>query len=190
MKTGTLQVPGASLYYEVRGSGPVLLMIPGGPDDAEAFAALADLLADQYTVVTYDCRGNSRSPMDGSWDDLTVALFADDANRLLDAVSPGPAYVLGSSGGATYGLDLVARYPGRVRTFVAHEPPVSELLPDAARYHALNLEIGETYRSQGVPAALHKFTVGIGFGSDGPGPEDEDVPDDDPAMARLIGNLD
>jgi hypothetical protein len=30
MKTGTLQVPGASLYYEVRGSGPVLLMIPGG----------------------------------------------------------------------------------------------------------------------------------------------------------------
>ena len=48
-------------------------------------------------------------------------------------MSPGPADVLGSSGGATYGLDLVARCPGRVRTLVAHEPPVSELLPgDAA----------------------------------------------------------
>ena len=106
------------------------------------------------------------------------------------AVSPRPAYVLGSSGGATYGLDLVARYPGRVRTLVAHEPPVSELLPDAARYHALNLEIGETYRSQGVPAALQKFTAGIGFGSDEPGPEDEDTPAAGTAMARLIGNLD
>ena len=42
MKTGTLQVPGASLYYEVRGSGPVLLMISGGPDDAEWFAPLAN----------------------------------------------------------------------------------------------------------------------------------------------------
>jgi pimeloyl-ACP methyl ester carboxylesterase len=37
MKTETLQVPGASLYYEVRGSGPVLLMIPGGPMDADGF---------------------------------------------------------------------------------------------------------------------------------------------------------
>jgi pimeloyl-ACP methyl ester carboxylesterase len=190
LKTETLLVPGASLYYEVRGSGPVLLMIPGGPDDAGWFAALANLLADQYTVVTYDCRGNSRSPMDGQWDDLTVGLFADDAHRLLDAVSPAPADVLGSSGGATYGLDLVARYPGRVRTLVAHEPPVSELLPDAARYHALNLEIGETYRSQGAPAALQKFTAGIGFGSDEPDPEDEDAPDAGTAMARLIGNLD
>lgn len=189
MKTDTLQVPGASLYYEVRGSGPVLLMIPGGPDDADGFAALANLLADQYTVVTYDCRGNSRSPMDGSWDDLTVGLFADDANRLLDAVSPGPAYVFGSSGGAKYGLDLVARYPGRVRTLMAHEPPVSEFLPDAARYHALNLEIGETYRSQGVHAAMLKFMAGVGFGSDEPTLEDEDTPDAAPATARLIGNL-
>jgi pimeloyl-ACP methyl ester carboxylesterase len=196
MKTETLQVPGASLYYEVRGSGPVLLMIPGGPMDADGFAALAGLLADQYTVVTYDCRGNSRSPIDGSWDDLTVGLFADDANRLLGTVSPGPAYVLGSSGGATYGLDLVARYPGRVRTLVAHEPPVSELLPDAARYHALNLEIGETYRSQGVPAALQKFMAGVGFGSGEPRPEGEDtqVGEDTrgavAATARPGGNLD
>jgi pimeloyl-ACP methyl ester carboxylesterase len=158
--------------------------------DADGFAALADLLADQHTVVTYDCRGNSRSPMDGSRDDLTVGLFADDANRLLAEVSPGPAYVLGSSGGATYGLDLVARYPGRVRTLVAYEPPVSELLPDAARYHALNLEIGETYRSQGAPAALQKFTAGIGFGSDEPHPEGENTRDAATAPARLIGNLD
>ena len=32
--THTLKVPGASLYYELRGSGPVLLFMPGGPADA------------------------------------------------------------------------------------------------------------------------------------------------------------
>lgn len=190
MNTDTLPVPGAKLYYEVRGSGPVLLMIPGGPMDAGGFAALADRLADEYTVVTYDCRGNSRSPAEGSWDDLTVQVFADDAYRLLEAVTPGPADVLGSSGGATYGLDLVARYPGRVRTLVAHEPPVSELLPDAARWHALNEDIGATYRSDGTFAALHKFTVGVGFG-DGPGPAPgETTPEAAEAMARTGGNLD
>lgn len=190
MKTDTLPVPGAELYYEVRGSGPVLLMIPGGPMDAGGFAALADRLAGEYTVVTYDCRGNSRSRYDGSWDDLTVGLFADDAHRLLEAVSSGPADVLGSSGGATYGLDLVARYPGQVRTLVAHEPPVSELLPDAAKWHALNLEIGDTYRSDGVFAALQKFAAGVGFG-DGPGPAPgEQTPEAAEAMARTSGNLD
>jgi pimeloyl-ACP methyl ester carboxylesterase len=138
VKTKTLKVPGATLYYEIRGSGPVLLMIPGGPMDAGGFARLAERLADRYTVVTYDCRGNSRSPHDGSPDDLTVEVLADDAHRLLEVVGSEPAYVLGSSGGATYGLDLVARYPGRVHSLVAHEPPVSALLPDADRWHAFN----------------------------------------------------
>jgi pimeloyl-ACP methyl ester carboxylesterase len=191
VKTETLQVPGASLYYEVRGSGPVLLMIPGGPMDADGFKDIADRLADAYTVVTYDCRGNSRSPMHGSWDDLTVALFADDAHRLLDAVSTDQADVLGSSGGATYALDLVARYPGRVRTLVAHEPPVSELLPDAARYHVLNEQVGETQRSEGTFAALQMFTKGVGFGSDEP-PErtEQQTREDAAAEARINANLD
>jgi pimeloyl-ACP methyl ester carboxylesterase len=190
MRTETLQVPGASLYYEVRGSGPVLLMIPGGPMDAEGFSGIAERLAGEYTVVTYDCRGNSRSPMQGSWDELTVELFADDAGRLLDAVSAGPADVLGSSGGATYGLDLVARYPGRVRTLVAHEPPVSELLPDAARYHALNLQVGQTYRRQGAFAALQIFTKGIGYDDDdGPPSPAEQTADAAAAQARTGANL-
>jgi len=189
MKIDTLKVPSAALYYEVRGSGPVLLMIPGGPMDADGFKAIAERLADEYTVVTYDCRGNSRSPMENSWDDLTVGLFADDAVRLLDAMGPEPSYVLGSSGGATYGLDVVARYPDRVRTLVAHEPPVSELLPDAARYHALNEEIGATYHSEGTFPAMQKFATGVGFGSGGPPAASEQTPEAAAAMARTGGNL-
>jgi pimeloyl-ACP methyl ester carboxylesterase len=189
MKAEALQVPGASLYYEVRGSGPVLLMIPGGPMDADGFKEIAERLADSYTVVTYDCRGNSRSPMQTSWADLSVGLFADDADRLLDAVGAGQACVLGSSGGATFGLDLVARYPGRVRTLVAHEPPVSELLPDSARYHALNEQVGETYRSEGTFAALQLFTTGVGFGNDEPPRPAEQTPEAAAAGARMGANL-
>ena len=189
MKAEALQVPGASLYYEVRGSGPVLLMIPGGPMDADGFNEIAERLADSYTVVTYDCRGNSRSPMQTSWSDLSVGLFADDADRLLDAVGADQAYVLGSSGGATYGLDLVARHPGRVRTLVAHEPPVSELLPDAARYHALNEQVGETYRSEGTFAALQLFMNGVGFGDDEPPRPAEQTPEAAAAGARMGANL-
>ena len=184
MQTRTLEVPGASLYYEVRGSGPVLLMIPGGPMDAAGFAPLADGLADRYTVVTCDCRGNSRSTAEGPKDDLTVGVFADDAHRLLAAVTSEPAYVLGSSGGASYGLDLVARYPEQVRTLVAHEPPVAALLPDAAHWRAFTEEIRDIYRRDGVFPAMQKFGEGVGLG--GPEPGAEPGPE---AMQRMMGNL-
>ena len=65
MKTDILDVPGATLHYEVRGGGPVLLLVCGGIYDAQGYADLADALADRYTVVTYDRRGNSRSPLTG-----------------------------------------------------------------------------------------------------------------------------
>ena len=185
MQTRTLEAPGASLYYEVRGSGPVLLMIPGGPMDAAGFAPLADALADRYTVVTCDCRGNSRSTAEGPRDDLTVGVFADDAHRLLAAVTSEPAYVLGSSGGASYGLDLVARYPQQVRTLVAHEPPVAALLPDAARWRTFTEEIRDIYLRDGVFPAMAKFGEGVGFGG-GPEPGAEPGPE---AMQRMMGNL-
>src|SRR5215831_14532294 len=72
-KTATLKVPGASLYYEITGSGPPLL-IPGAPADAGAFGAIAAQLADRYTVMTYDWRGSSRSPLDEPPGDLPGGL--------------------------------------------------------------------------------------------------------------------
>ena len=59
-KSSTLKVAGATLYYETRGTGPTLLIIPGGPQDAGVFADLAAALADRYTVVAYD-PGDDRS---------------------------------------------------------------------------------------------------------------------------------
>jgi hypothetical protein len=58
-----LKVPGARLHYEVRGEGPLVVLV-GAPMDARAFAPLADLLAVDHTVLTTDPRGINRSPVD------------------------------------------------------------------------------------------------------------------------------
>lgn len=113
-RTDTLKVPGATLHYEVSGAGPVLLLIPGGPADSGVFAPIRSVLSDQYTVVTYDPRGLSRSPLDGEPQDTTVHTFAHDAHQLLAAIDTESAYVLGSSGGALVGLELVTQYPEQV----------------------------------------------------------------------------
>lgn len=172
----SLEVPGARLYYEVRGSGPVLMLI-GHPMDSSGFAATAPLLADDHTVVTYDPRGFGRSTIDDRDQDAEPDLLADDVRRVLDAVGGGPAQVFGSSGGAVTGLALVARYPGHVQTLVAHEPPVALLLPDAEKARADVHDIYDTYRSSGIGAAWQKFFAFAGIamppqGQDG-GPSEE-----------------
>ena len=130
MEAHTLDAPGATLHFEVRGSGPVLLLICGGIYDAAAYAGLAGRLADRYTVVSYDRRGNSRSPLDGPPEPQRVEVHADDASLLLAEVSPdAPAFVFGNSSGAQIGLALAERHPEQVRALVAHEPPLLALLP-------------------------------------------------------------
>jgi pimeloyl-ACP methyl ester carboxylesterase len=58
----TVTVPGATIYYETRGSGPALV-IAGSPMAARFFGPLADALADSFTVTTHDPRGISGSPL-------------------------------------------------------------------------------------------------------------------------------
>lgn len=188
--TDTLKVPGATLHYEVRGSGPVLLLIPGGPADAGAFTPIRDALSDRYTVVTYDPRGLSRSPLDEEPQDTTAETFADDAHRLLAEIGTGPAYVLGSSGGALVGLELVSRHPEQVRALVAHEPPLTRLLDDAHEHARLRQEIYGTYLSEGVGSAMGKFLASAGLEGDPPQPPADLTPEMAKAMARMQQNFD
>ncbi len=162
--TGTLDVPGATLYYERRGSGPVLLLIPGGGADAGLYAGMAPALAAAgRTVVSFDPRGQSRSTLDGPAADQRVEDWADDARRVLDLVSPGePADVLGCSAGAVAALGLLVRHPERVRRVVAHEPPLVEVLQDPAPYRALFADVRELSRTRGPAAATARLAEGLG----------------------------
>jgi pimeloyl-ACP methyl ester carboxylesterase len=190
MKAQTLQLPGTTLYYETRGSGPVLLLIAGGGTDAGIFEGLASFLAHDYTVVTYDPRGNSRSLLDGPLVDQQIEVHSDDAQRLLETVTNGPAAVFGSSSGAIVGLDLIARHPTLVSRLVAHEPPMLEMLPDVARWRAFHDDVYATYQREGAESAMQKWAVGVGLDFAGPPPGAELPPDVAAMMKRMAGNLD
>jgi pimeloyl-ACP methyl ester carboxylesterase len=186
-KPATLKVPGATLYYQVTGTGPTLLIIPGGPQDAGVFDALSTALADRYTVVTYDPRGNSRSQWDGDATPLDVAQQADDAAALIEAVG-SPAYVFGTSGGAQIGLDLASRHPHLVATLVAHEPPTMMLLDDPTPHLAAVQALHGTYKRDGVDAAMGQFFSSNGLEGDPP-PEFQIPPEAMETFARVSGNF-
>ncbi|MFC4013799.1 alpha/beta fold hydrolase [Nonomuraea purpurea] len=184
----TLSVPGADLYYEVGGAGPVLLMLPGGGGDAAVFDVVAGSLGAHFTLLTLDPRGYSRSRLDSPHSvDQRVEVQSEDARLLLDAVSPDrPAYVFGGSSGAIVGLDLLARHPSRVRRLVAHEPPSFAVLPDAAEQLAFVQDVHRLFREEGLAAASARFVAGIGGTMKGmPSPA---TPRAEEMTARLMAN--
>ncbi len=191
VKRETLKVPGASIYYEIRGSGQVLLLMPGGPADGGAFKTIAAELAPAFTVVTYDPRGLSHSTLDEPLEDARIVqIFADDVHRLLKAVTGEPAFVFGSSGGAVIGLELVARHPEQVQTLVAHEPPAQALLPASSRHPEQLDDIQATYKSAGVWPAMQKFMQSAGIkGGPPPAPQGEPTPEMREGMAQMERNF-
>jgi len=59
----------------------VLLLIAGGSADAGVYEPMAARLAGGYTVVTHDPRGNSRSPLDGAWEDQRIEAAPAGSSR-------------------------------------------------------------------------------------------------------------
>jgi pimeloyl-ACP methyl ester carboxylesterase len=185
--THTLDVPGATLTYDIRGdlserSEPVLLLI-GSPMGASGFPTLASFFADR-TVVTYDPRGVERSVRTDGSGELSADDHAADLVALIEALDAGPVDVFASSGGAVNGLALVAQRPDLVRTLIAHEPPLASLIPDREAALAACEDIYQTYQRDGMGPAMAKFIAITSY--QGQIPADyTDQPAPDPAMFGL-----
>jgi pimeloyl-ACP methyl ester carboxylesterase len=184
--TRTLDVPGATLTYDVRRGGPAdapPLLIIGSPMGASGFVTFASHFTDR-TIVTYDPRGVERSSKADPTSESTPDQHADDLHRLIAELGSGPVELFASSGGAVNALALVAKHPEDVRTLVAHEPPAAQVLPDREAALAANRDIHETYIRSGFGAGMAKFIALVSY--NGPIPADYvDQPAPDPAMFGL-----
>ncbi|MFB7618147.1 alpha/beta fold hydrolase [Kitasatospora sp. NPDC056181] len=167
MTTALLDTAGARIHHQAQGRGPVLVISQSGEGDADRSADLVAHLADRYTVVTYDRRGLSRSPLDRPGTTPTVEEHADDVHRLLAAVTDRPALMLGCSFGALVGLQLAHDHPGRLHTLIAHEPAAPALLPEEERARAVAALAGmqDTFHRDGWRAALHGVMAATGIAS-------------------------
>jgi pimeloyl-ACP methyl ester carboxylesterase len=161
METHTLALPHVDLVYDVRGplptadGRPVLVLI-GQPMDASGFATLAGYLTDR-TVITYDPRGLGRSERKDGRTDLTPQMHAADLHALVTELGLGPVEVFGSSGGAVTGMEWVRTHPEDVTTLVAHEPPVSPVLPDADGADRARAGFNAAYEAKGWGAGMAQF---------------------------------
>jgi pimeloyl-ACP methyl ester carboxylesterase len=182
--TRTLEVPGATVTYDLRPGGrdEIPLFVIGSPMGAAGFGALASRFADR-TIITYDPRGAERSTKADPSTESNPDEHADDLHRIIQEVG-GPVDLFASSGGAVNAFALVAKHPEEVRMLVAHEPPLASVLPDAANAKAAVRAISDSYQRGGFGAGMAHFMAITSHR--GPFPDDiAQQPAPDPSMFGL-----
>jgi len=112
----TVRVSDVTLYYEVSGTGPPLVLIPGLASDVSEWHAITDPLAEHFTVVALDNRGAGRSDKPDA--PYSIEQMAGDAAGLIRAIGVAPATVLGVSMGGRIALALALDHPELVSRLV------------------------------------------------------------------------
>lgn len=106
-----LDVPGASLYYEVDGhsSAPTVLLIHSGVATLRMWDPVVDSLMGDHNVVRFDMRGSGLT----TTTDVAFSHRAD-ARAILDHLGVAEATVVGCARGGRVAIDLAVDTPERV----------------------------------------------------------------------------
>jgi pimeloyl-ACP methyl ester carboxylesterase len=154
----TAAVNGTTLYYEAAGDGPPLIFIHGMCGNAGVWADQVARLSPRFRCIAYDRRGHTRSAL-GQIATRSVELHADDAAALIRELALAPCLLVGSSGGARVGVDVVRRYPDLIRGAVLSEPPLFALDPEgaAAFMDEVKPKIEKAVAMAGTRAAVDAF---------------------------------
>jgi pimeloyl-ACP methyl ester carboxylesterase len=116
VKTGYAPVNGLSMYYELHGEGPPLLLLHGAYMTIDLMGQIVAGLAESRQVIAVELQGHGRTAdIDRP---LTYEQMADDAAALLGHLGVGPADIVGYSLGGGVALQLAIRHAAVVRKMV------------------------------------------------------------------------
>ncbi len=140
--SGTISRPDATICWEARGSGPVVVLSHAWGGSRSQWAWHVPKLAGRFRVVTWDLRGHgeSRAPLrEGGA--FGLADMAADLGAVCDAAGAGPGgpvHLGGMSLGAEVSLAFAASAPARIRSLALAGASGGAFPEEAkARYRAI-----------------------------------------------------
>ncbi len=149
---------GTMLTYEVRGSGPPLLLLAPGVVNSEIDSWQrtpfdpGTSLADAFSVIAMDQRYAGRST--GQSMPFSYETMAQDQLGVLDSVGATSALVLGWGIGAAYALRLIHDAPERITAAVLVEPPGRDETNSRHDFYSLFYETSRLARDRGLDAVI------------------------------------
>jgi pimeloyl-ACP methyl ester carboxylesterase len=140
-----VRINGVNLYYEEYGSGPVVILTPGGRVDHNGLRPIAALLSPHCRVILHDRRNCGRSDVVIDGDLSEQHLWAEEMAGLLKHIGAIPAYAAGGSAGSRTSLALAVRHPEVLKGVFVWEvsggPRSAELM--APGYYGQYIEVAE-----------------------------------------------
>jgi len=123
----TTTVNGIRLFYELGGTGNLpLVLVHGSWGSHHGWDLVTEGLRTSFRVLAYDRRGHSASERPSA--PGSVREDVTDLAALIEHLGLAPAWVAGTSFGASIALRLAAERPGLLRGVIAHEPPLFDVL--------------------------------------------------------------
>jgi len=108
-------VNGVNLYYEEYGSGPAVILTPGGRVDHNGLRPIAALLSPHCRVIIHDRRNCGKSEVVIGGELSEQHIWAEEMAGLLHHLGATPAYAAGGSAGSRTSLTLAYRHPETVK---------------------------------------------------------------------------
>lgn len=151
-RSGTADVAGTRLWYEVAGRGPPIVLVHGFALDARMWDEQVGALAKSHQVIRYDMRGFGRSALP----DQTSYSASADLKALLDQLRCGPAAIVGLSMGGGVALDFALAHPASVRALVLVDSVVGGW-PWSSAWSAQAGPVWSDARKLGIDAARARW---------------------------------
>jgi pimeloyl-ACP methyl ester carboxylesterase len=150
---------GATIYYEVHGSGyPILLFAPGGVNSQiESWRTLSpinaiDALQDRWTVIAMDQRNAGRSF--GPLTPFSYELAVGDQLAVLDDLGIERCHLMGGCIGVAFVLRFIMTAPGRVASAVCQKPVGLDETNSMDTFTAMFRPTIELARASGMAAVV------------------------------------
>ncbi|KAH7313931.1 Alpha/Beta hydrolase protein [Stachybotrys elegans] len=147
---------GCDLHYCYKGTGPLLLFVPGGNGHGRQFYQLMDRFADRYTCATFDRRQMTASQVAVN-KILNPYQQARDIVAIIKALGFAKATIFGSSLGGLLTFVVAAEYPEIVEHMISHEGASFPLLPDYPQVFEWTLSLIDMCNEKGWEAAHAEF---------------------------------
>lgn len=110
---------GTQIAYDKQGSGPAVILVEGATAQRSDGAHLAELLASNFTVYTYDRRGRGDS---SDTQPFAVKREIEDIEVLINQAG-GSAFLYGISSGACLVLEAALKLGQKCKKIALYEPP-------------------------------------------------------------------
>ena len=150
----TVKTNGIDMYYERKGAGEPLLLVPGLLFGAEHWRPQMEALAPDYDVIAVDLRGQYHTTTTDDQAEYDMWNQAEDVHGLIQALGIAPTHYAGVSMGGFIGMRMALKHPEALRDLVLIDTQAHTEDPEKAAMYAAMREILRAGQFDAVAPAL------------------------------------